>query len=377
MSKDDPLIEILLRDAHRFDVFQAVRVLERWAARHGRKPVGDDAQPLEEAVRFKSAVTTAFPPTAIRQLRAAAKPTADTEPPADDGGARGEIAKAATAAGLADRKEPPPDMTVSFMGLVGPSSALPQHFTDQLVRVLRERNTALRDFLDLFHHRTISLFVRSWEKYRLPAAYERGGPGGEDTISRSLYSLIGFGTGRLRGRLSVDDEALLHYAGHFAHQPRSAIALEMLLSDYFERPVRVWQYQGRWINLASDEHSALPTSENPEGSFCQLGVNAVAGDRVWDVQSSFRIRLGPLTLDEFSRFMPEGEELRRLADLTRLFVGPGFSFDVQLVLKKEEVPDCVMASEGPTAPRLGLNTWAKSEPLKHDPEDAIFNLDND
>ena len=75
MSKDDPLIEILLRDAHRFDVFQAVRVLERWAARHGRKPVGDDAQPLEEAVRFKSAVTTAFPPTAIRQLRAAAKPT--------------------------------------------------------------------------------------------------------------------------------------------------------------------------------------------------------------------------------------------------------------------------------------------------------------
>ena len=150
----------------------------------------------------------------------------------------------------------------------------------------------------------------------------------------------------------------------------------MLLSDYFERPVRVRQYQGRWINLASDEHTALPTAENPEGSFCQLGVNAVAGDRVWDVQSSFRIRLGPLTLDEFSKFMPEGEELGRLAHLTRLFVGPGFSFDVQLVLKKEEVPDCVMVPDGPAAPRLGLNTWAKTSPLKHDPEDAVFTLDS-
>ena len=106
MSDDDPLIEVLLRDAHRFDVFQAVRILERWAAQHGRKPVGDDAQPLEEAVRFKSAVTTAFPPTAIRQLRAAAKPSAEAAAPADDDGALAEIAKAATAASLADRKEP-------------------------------------------------------------------------------------------------------------------------------------------------------------------------------------------------------------------------------------------------------------------------------
>ena len=357
-------LDRLFKEPWRFSFFQAVRVLEADGRRtgrdprfEGRVPVGEDGDPLREVVRFRVPPTLTFPPSEIVTLT-----RQETEE--------------------ASRPAPPPDMTVAFLGMTGPSGALPQHYTETLIRDIRSRSFALRDFLDLFNHRLVSLLMRGWEKYRLTAAYEHHGAGGADPVSGVLFSLIGFGTGSLRSRLAVDeagkaridDEALLHYAGHLAHWPRSAAALETLLSDYFERPIRIDQFRGRWISLSDDEVSSPPSAALPEGRYCQLGVNAVAGTRVWDVQSGFRLKIGPLTYDQFLSFMPDGDELVRLAHLVRLFVGPAMSCDVQVTLRKEDVPDLAMSPETP--PRLGWNTWAKTEPSRHDVDDAVYSLDS-
>jgi type VI secretion system protein ImpH len=113
----------------------------------------------------------------------------------------------------------------------------------------------------------------------------------------------------------------------------------------------------------------------PEGSFAQLGANAVVGERVWDVQGSFRIRIGPVRYQQFISFMPGSKDLAQLVDLTRLFVGPTFSFDMQLTLAKEEVPYLALAGEGDYVPRLGWNTWLKHEEFRQDASDAVFLLD--
>src|SRR5262249_36267283 len=136
-----------------------------------------------------------------------------------------------------DQPLPPLEMLVAFLGLTGPQGVLPQHYTALLLRRIREKDHALHDFLDLFNHRAVSLFYRAWEKYRLPFAYERSRLDGSeeaDACTRSLYCLVGLGTGSQRGRLAIDDEAFLFYSGHFAHHPRSASGLEGLLEDYFE-----------------------------------------------------------------------------------------------------------------------------------------------
>jgi type VI secretion system protein ImpH len=365
------LIDALFAEPERFGFFQAVRILE-WAGRReaddpraeGRKAVGENAEPRREAVRFRALTGLSFPASEVIALHA---------PPAEAGEDP-----------MRRRPPGPPAMTVGFMGLTGPSGVLPQHYTELMLRDLRSRSSALRDFMDLFNHRAVSLFVRAWEKYRLASAYERFGAGGGDPISRALYSLVGFGTPHLLGRLAadadgrprIDDEALLHYSGHLAHWPRSAAALQAMLTDYFERPIRVEQFQGRWLELGEDERSLLPGPEHPEGRFCALGVDAVCGDRVWDVQSAFRLRIGPLKYDQFLRFMPDGDELARLAHLTRLYVGPAMSFDVQVTLRKEDVPDLSLGGEDGPAPRLGWNTWVKHEPLARDADDAVYLLDD-
>ena len=352
------LIEALGKKPHRFGFFQAVRVLEQLGRRQGRDPrfetlraVGEDADPKREAVRFTAVQSLAFPTSEIGAFRESKSDPDAKGPPG------------------------PPKLSVGFMGLTGPSGVLPQQFTETLIRSVRAKSVSLRDFLDLFNHRTISLFYRAWEKYRLPPSYERGGAGGKDPISATLYDLIGLGSGHLRERLTVNDEAFVHYSGHLSHGPKSAAGLESMLSDYFERPVEIEQFKGRWMNLAVDEQTSMPGLHDMESCFCQLGVNAVVGDRVWDVQGSFRIRLGPLSYPQFARFMPSGEDLKKLAELTRLYIGPGLSVDVQLTLAKDEVPECQLLSEGDGAPRLGWNTWIKQAPYRHDVDDAVYLLD--
>jgi len=347
--------------AYRFDFFQAVRLLERLGAApfgyessRPRYPVGEDFPPKQEAVRFRVLPSQAFPTGAIHELR---------PPPAGD----------------SETDRGPPEMVTTFLGLTGPNGALPGHYTTKLIERVREKDYALRDFLDAFNHRTISLFHRAWEKYRFPFAYEREarreGTPREDLFTHCAYSLLGFGTNGLRGRMDFDDEAFLFYAGHFVHYPRCAISLECMLGDYFGLPMQLRQFHGQWLYLSIDDQSSLPCSEHPQGQNNRLGENVVVGERVWDVEGKLRVRVGPVGYRDFCRFLPSGDALRSLCQMTRTYIGPQFDLDIQLLLKGEEAPWCQLGGDDATASRLGWNTWVRCEEFYQPVSDAVFSLD--
>jgi type VI secretion system protein ImpH len=355
--KTAPLAEQLSQEAHRFDFFQAVRIMERIAAEkspsgEGGHPVGRDFAPRQEAVRFRVVPSQNFPPGEIVEVRPAAN----------------------------EQRSPlaPPEMIVAFLGLTGPAGVLPRHYTSLLIERVRAKDYALRDLLDAFHHRLISLFYRAWEKYRFPFAYERLAleeqSNKEDPFTESLYCLLGFGTGKLRGRMNFDDEAFLYYGGFFAHFPRNALSLEAMLADYFEQSVRVLQFQGQWLYLSRDDQSALPNDRMPDGLNCQLGRNVIVGERVWDVEGKFRVRIGPLGISDFRRFMPDGDAIRPLSQMIRTYAGAQFDFDVQPVLKAAEVPWCQLGGEGASPALLGWNAWIRCNEFEKDVDDAVFSV---
>lgn len=359
--KGSRLSDLLLREPYRFDFFQAVQLLERLSderaaanPRARRYPIGHDRAPEREVVRFGVLPSLGFPPSAITKLAVV---------PHDD-----------------EAPSPSPNfqMTVAFMGLTGPSGVLPKHYTRLILERQRDKDFALRHFLDLFNHRAISLFYRAWEKYRFPAAYARlhrdGESKQEDLFTSCLYCLVGLGTEGTRRRLDFDDEAVLFYGGLFAHDGRCTVSLERMLEEFFELPVEVVQFQGQWMYLTDDDRSQMPSHRQPRGRNNQLGVSLVAGERVWDVQSKFRLRLGPLTYAEFERFTPQGDGLRTLLEMTRLYSGPEFDFDVQPVLKADEVPWFQFTREPTIGPRMGWNTWLRSRPFEKDVDDAVFSL---
>jgi type VI secretion system protein ImpH len=384
--EDAPLNERLWNHSGDFDFFQAVRLMVRMAERgvlpgeNGaptkdtarrmrRKPVGQDFAPGEEVVRFRSVASHTFAATEIAKLAKRREPEAAAETPVDIRATRSRPT------------QPPLEMFVTFVGLFGPSGVLPQHYTSHIIERIKDKDYALADFLDLFNHRVTSLFYRAWEKYRFPVGFERfrlapQHDERDDLFTASLYSLIGFGTEGLRERQQFDDETLLYYGGHFAHQPRNAVSLETIVSDYFGLHVEVGQFQGQWLMLAMHDQSALPTAMQPKGLNCELGVSVIAGERVWDVQSKFRHRIGPVGYREFCRLMPSGDMLRPLCQLTQTYVGPQFDFDVQPILKAEEVPWCRLGGDDEAPARLGWNTWIRCGDMPHDAEDVIFRLED-
>lgn len=352
----------LLEEAHRFEFFQAVRLLERLAGEDAPRaaaqgvPVGRDHDPKTEAVRFRAFPSHRFPAGEIREIG---------ERPAEAGQAA----------------PPGAEMTVAFIGLTGPCGVLPPHYTSLLIERIREKDYALRDFLDLFNHRVVSLFYRAWEKYRSFTAYERAqitkDPDDADLLTGSLFSLVGMGTAGIRGRMAFDDQAFLFYGGHFSRRLPSAVSLEQIVADDFDLPVCVRQFLGRWLYLDREDQSALPSPRLPAGLNTQLGVNVLVGERVWDVEGKFRVRVGPLKRDRFRELLPEGPLLRPLSQMIRSYVGPQFDFDVQLVLAGAEVPWCVLGSNDADAPRLGWNIWMRSGPFERDVSDAVFSLEGE
>lgn len=334
-SLDLSEVEARLREEpYRFEFFQAIRLLERVFP--NRKPLGRFTLPSEEVARLGAYPSLGFPASEIQHMDWA-----------------GDKA---------------PFMAVNFMGTTGRQGPLPHSYTTLILDRLRAGDRTLRDFLDLFHHRMLSFFYQAWEKYRFAISYERGE---RDRFSHHLLDLIGLGTAGLQDRLAVPDDAFLFFAGIFGQRPHSASALEMLLNDYFEVPVEVVQLVGGWFRLDETTECCIGERATPSE---QLGRGAVVGDEVWNQQARARIRIGPLDLDQYLDFLPNGSAYEPLRALLRFWTNEEIDFEVQLILERGEVPGCELGGEGEGMPQLGWVTWMKSKPMGCDPEDTIFNV---
>lgn len=352
-NKNASLNDRLNEEAYRFDFFQAVRLLQSVAVPGGRpstekprQPVGGDFPPSIEAVRFRALDSLGFPPGAVDSLENTS----------------------------IDGKPAPPELIVSLMGLTGPAGVLPDHYTRRLIRTGRIDDT-LSAFFGLFHHRAVSLFYRAWEKYHFFVGYERthwtDEPVAEDAFTKSLHCLVGLGERKLRHRLELDDQNILHYSGFFSNSRPTAVALEAMLHDYFDLPIEVQEFQGRWLRVGSVDRTRIAGIGSRADAHNQLGRSALLGRRVWDIQSKFRVRIGPLDYTRFRSFRPGTKSLKTLCQLVRLYTGAEWDFDIRLVLQAQDVPRARLASR--TDPSyLGHNTWLHGKPMKSDVEDAVY-----
>lgn len=324
-GKETAIEDWLFAEGHRFDFFQAVRLLEIIHTMSGDRLVspGQGADPTKEIVHFRSSVKLNFPASDIDQI----KRTKDIP--------RREQPKA------------PAEMTVNFLGLAGGLGALDIPITELVLERTSHNDKALKDFLDIFNHRLVSLLYRIRKHHRVGLG---SATPGEDQVARYLYSLIGMGTPRLQGRMHLRDRALLYYAGILAQQPRSMAGLKRILSDYFQVEVETTQFVGRWCDLEEDQWTTIGES----GANQRLGRDTViVGTRVWDQHARFEIQLGPLGLEDFESFLPTEWRFGVLCDLVRFYVKDEFDFNVRLILKADEIPAVELSSQ----PALSWTSW--------------------
>lgn len=324
------LIDQARAEPWRFGFFQLVRLLRLHYSRSGR--IDPENRPHQDPLRFRSLLSLNFPPSEISGLTF-------------------ESDKVRSASG-----DPLSEIQVTFMGLVGPSGVLPRPYTELLInRHIDKRDDAAHAFMDFFSHRMTALFYEAWQKYRFHIEYERKGSA---DFENWLLHLTGFTPGTIDSTLDrQDDPTALRrdlfswFSGLWTQRPRNAGNLQAILEYTFRQSCRVSSFSGRWIRLEPSQYTRLGQAN------ARLGESAVAGTRVRDYQSAFRISFGPLSLDAYRALLPKTAAHRQLVRLVRFYAGIELDFEIELILDKHEIPPPRLGAQGDLS--LGRLGWLK------------------
>lgn len=351
------VIDRLLEEPHRFGFFQAVRLLERWFVQQERL---SSAEVLGKRLRFRNSLSLAFPASEIAHFNPV---VAERDEPAEGSEAGGK-----TRSHDLERIE----LTPAFMGLLGVSGTLPAFYTELFAhREMVQKDSAGRAFMDIFLHRAVVLFYQAWRKHRLPIQFEADR---KNHFLPMLLSMAGVGHASLRDRLQarhggVSDDTLAYFSGALQRRPMSASAMQRVLQQYFEVPVSIEQFVGRWFRLPQDNQTCLG-----QGS-AQLGMGAVAGERIWQRDLRMRLTLGPMPRDRFRRFLPGGEGALALRELLTMMTGVSIEYEVRLALRAKDVQGVRLASApGDEGARLGWDGFLVTQAANDDRADAGYDI---
>jgi|JRYH01.1.fsa_nt_gb type VI secretion system protein ImpH len=327
------LILRLMEKPYAYDFFAAVRRLE--CAKAAGSRIGASLRLRDDPVRFAQEPSLAFASSTVQAYAP---------------GRRGQ----------------PDRMSVNFLGLFGPNGALPLHLTEYARD--RERNARDRTFVrfcDIFHHRAIALFYRAWAVNQPSVSFDRVADDPDsDRFGFYVASLIGIAERTLRRRDAVPDIAKQHFAGRLALQTKPPEGLAAIIADYFGVECVIEEFIGHWIEIPPDDRLQM----GRPGVVGRLGQTAVIGSRIWDCSQRFRIRIGPLSLREYTRLLPCDRSFARLVGWVRNYIGYEYDWEAVLVLKRDEVPETRLGGGA----MLGWTSWLKTKPFRRDADDLVL-----
>lgn len=345
----DRLVEELCSEPWKHDFFQAVRRIE--CAYPELPRIGKSKRLRHDPVRFGQFVSLAFATSAL------------------------------------ERGNSPDDkqtVAVRFTGLTGPNGPLPLRMTEFIRNRLRgvydpdlrgsaadtsaqygivsPRDSTLAEFLDVFHHRMISLFYRAWAAAEKTVDFDRES---DRIFAEWIASTCGLGLPEFDGLDSIPTWNKVAFAGHLGHQTRPVAGLRGILAEAFRFPAEVISLVGHWVAIPKDQQCRL--GESPDTG--RIGSSCVVGSKIWDRRLKIFIRLGPMSLRQYESFlpgyMPAQMSLFQLRDWVALHTRREFYWDAAIILKKEEVPKISLGRSG----RLGYTCWLSSVQFSQDPED--------
>lgn len=332
--------EELYREPHRFQFLAAMRLLEAMTPESASPAEGED--PRREGVSFRVRPQLLFSP--------------------------GEIARIAKPQGPGQ----PIELDANFLGLAQTNGPLPYSFAEELIDRAFRHDHAGGAFLDLFHHRLISILYRARKKYR-PALTHR--PPDHGRVGRTLKALAGLATRGLENRLALPDRSLLELSGLLLGSKRTLVGLERAITHHFRIQAEVLPFRGSFKRLEGHQTTRLGTQNSVLRGPSDPGADgAVLGDRVFIADAGFELRIGPLGDGELEGLLPGSRRFAALADLLQFYTDKRYDIAIRPQIAAGAPRRSRLASRGAEAgqvsapgedsrpARLGWNSWLLTRP---------------
>ena len=244
-------------------------------------------------------------------------------------------------------------LTSGFLGLSGSMSPLPAYMAEEVVHE-DDEEPLRREFLDLFHHRLLSLFFRAVVRYQLSTEHTRSL---DDAWSARALALLGVDAGPERWRGPLSRGGLLRLAPLLVRRSRGPRELEAALHRVLgprlgEAAIRVEECTGRWTEVDPENWTRL-------GSRCSvLGQDLLVGHRVYDRAGTFTVTVGPTTWSVLEQFRSGGELLALTREVVAWLVRDPLDWIIAITLLPRETPGLQLSTQGTS--RLGRSSWLRS-----------------
>ncbi|WKX27304.1 type VI secretion system baseplate subunit TssG [Tatumella ptyseos] len=232
------------------------------------------------------------------------------------------------------------------LGVWGPQGPLPLHFSELALTRFQQQDSALIDFIDLFHHRSMAIFFRAWHAAQDTASLDRPT---QDRFSFYLRCLTGLS---LSDTLSPvrEQHQLLSTAFHLARKNCAPQDLVSTLKALFHLPFEIEEFQAGWIDLNGKEQSQLTHQ-------AQLGINAVLGEASYQSGHRFKVWCGPLSYEQYCSLHPDKPKLASISNTIQRLTGGNYHYDIHLVLAVPHTLSTTLSGNR----QLGFDAWLMHE----------------
>lgn len=226
-------------------------------------------------------------------------------------------------------------LVVNQNSLIGLNGVLPQIYSEKIIKQLKEKNYAMLDFFNLFHHRYFSL------KHRV-----------EKTLQLSLNAdpLKQFQYCHALAGVACDEDVISDcanaMAGLFWDKTKNAKGLIKILSSIFDFHFIVQEFVPRWIDVSSQDCAALDKS---------VLHNKILGSRAKSLYLGIKIFVLIDDVKAYENALPGSNHYKMILKIAQHYVPVGFSMQIKICLKNDLKSAIPLSSRF----KLGYNAWLK------------------
>lgn len=320
----------LIKNSQYYDWFAALLLCE--SCHLDKKRIGDLTKPSEEYIRLGQKPTLLFPAQAIHGLNI---------------------------------KSNPPWLMQYFFGVFGSNGALPLHLTEYAIEQEKyHKDVVFSHFINIFHHRALSLFYRGWRLAQPTADFF---PLESLSFAKKIESLVGVADASNENKSiwitykklyfytsikkkpsaifkSSEHISLIQqqqrsfeerlniiyksYVFYLAKSSRSLESLQLLLAAFINVPIKIMPNTIDYLNKQSGYYSILGENES------NLGENLQLGAKVLSAQSNIVVIVGPINMNSYKDFLLKNNQ-KMFIDFIRKVIGFSFNITLEFMVKKK------------------------------------------